>query len=197
MADMPDLGPAARRMADLVSGVADERLADPTPCPEYTVGDLIDHVNGLSLAFTWAAEKSFADSPGGGPSGDASRLEPGWRSLIPERLAALAEAWRDPSAWQGMTQAGGVDLPGEIAGFVALNELVIHGWDLARGTGRPYEATPEEIEVCLRVSTPQPGEERTPDNGLFGPPVPVAGDAPPLDRLIGFTGRDPGWTPSR
>ncbi|WP_067814617.1 TIGR03086 family metal-binding protein [Actinomadura kijaniata] len=195
MADMPDLGPAARRMADLVSGVADERLADPTPCPEYTVGDLIDHVNGLSLAFTWAAEKSFGDSPGGGPSGDASRLEPGWRSRIPERLAALAEAWRDPSAWQGMTQAGGVDLPGDVAGAVALNELVVHGWDLARAIGRPYEVTPAEIEVCLQVSAPQPGEER--DGSFLGPPVPVAEDAPPLDRLIGFTGRDPGWTPSR
>ena len=49
----------------------------------------------------------------------------------------MAEAWQDPAAWEGMTAAGGVDLRGEVAGVVALDELVIHGWDLAKAIGRP------------------------------------------------------------
>jgi len=44
----------------------------------------------------------------------------------------LAGAWQEPDAWTGMTVAGPVEMPGEIAGLVALNELVIHGWDVAR-----------------------------------------------------------------
>lgn len=44
----------------------------------------------------------------------------------------MAGAWKDPAAWTGMTRAGGVDLPGEIAAAVAADELVLHGWDLAR-----------------------------------------------------------------
>lgn len=48
--------------------------------------------------------------------------------VIPERLVAMAEAWRDPKAWEGETAAGGVQLSGEIAGLVALNEVMVHGW---------------------------------------------------------------------
>ena len=52
-----DLVPAARRLAVLVRAVPDERLANPTPCPAYTLGDLLDHVGGLAIAFTAAATK--------------------------------------------------------------------------------------------------------------------------------------------
>ena len=41
-----DLEPAARRLADLVAGVPDDLLDAPTPCPGYTVGDLVEHVGG-------------------------------------------------------------------------------------------------------------------------------------------------------
>ncbi len=102
MTDLPDLKPAAQQLASLLERVADEQLAAPTPCTEYTLGDLIDHVGGLSLAFTAAAAKDFSLT-GGGPSGDAARLPDDWRTRIPEQLAALAEAWREPAAWEGMT----------------------------------------------------------------------------------------------
>ena len=56
--------PAARQLATLVRGVTDEQLDAPTPCPEYTVGDLLDHIGGLAKAFTWAATKeSLARCP--------------------------------------------------------------------------------------------------------------------------------------
>ncbi len=98
-------------MVRVVSGVSDDQLAGPTPCPRYTLGDLIDHVNGLSLAFAWAAAKSFPSGRSQAPSGDASRLDPDWRTRIPAQLTRLAEAWRDPAAWEGMTEAGGIELP--------------------------------------------------------------------------------------
>src|SRR5215211_3792885 len=106
-----DLEPATRRMAVLLAGIPDEALDRPTPCPDYTLGDLVDHVGGFTLAFTAAATKT-ADAAGGpGPSGDASRLGDDWRTRIGRDLAALARAWREPAAWAGMTAAGGVDLP--------------------------------------------------------------------------------------
>ena len=70
-----------------------------------------------------------------------------WRTRIPRDLAELANAWRDPNAWTGMTQAGGIDLPGEIAGLVALDEVVIHGWDVARATGQPFDPNPAVLEA--------------------------------------------------
>lgn len=191
-----DLEPAARRLAELVAGVPDDLLDAPTPCPGYTVGDLVEHVGGGSLAFRGAAVKDTGDATSQGPSGDASRLSDDWRTRIPRDLAALADAWRDPDAWTGMTKAGGVDLPGDVAGLVALDELVIHGWDVARATGQAYDCDAASLEAVLgfvsQFSGPGQEEARA---GLFGPVVEVPDDAPLLDRVIGLTGRDPAWSP--
>lgn len=191
---MLDLEPAARQMADLVAGLPDVALGGPTPCPEYTVGDLVDHVGGLALAFTAAAAKTGGGAGAAGPSADASRLGDEWRDRIPRQLADLARAWGDPGAWTGETEAGGVRLPGEVAGLVALDELVVHGWDLARATGRPWAVEPASLEAVhgFVQGFAAPGADRA---GLFGPVVPVPDDAPLLDRVIGLTGRDPRWSP--
>jgi uncharacterized protein (TIGR03086 family) len=194
---MIDLIPATRRTAELIANLGDDQLVRPTPCPNYTLGDLLDHVNGLSQAFANAATKVI---PEGGtappPPGDASRLERDWHAGIPERLAKLAEVWQDPAAWEGMTQVGGFDLPGEIAGLVALNEVIVHGWDIARASGQPYDADPENVEVCIRTMGPQPGEERPAgDDVAFGRSVDAPADARPIDRLAAVLGRDPSWTP--
>jgi uncharacterized protein (TIGR03086 family) len=185
-----DLGPAARRMADLVLAVPDEALRRPTPCADYTVGDLLDHINGAALAFTAAAVKKPLE---GGASGDASQLGTDWRSRIPRDVRALADAWRDPEAWTGMTGAGGVDLPGDVAGVVALDEMVIHGWDLAKATGQPSEYDGAELAAVYEAVSQFRASEI---EGLFGPEVAVPDDAPLLDRILGLAGRDPNWQPS-
>jgi uncharacterized protein (TIGR03086 family) len=191
-----DLEPAARRLRKLVRDTPDELLDAPTPNPDYTLGDLIDHVGGAALAFTGAAMKDTGDVTSKGPSGDASRLGADWRTRIPRDLDALAEAWRDPEAWTGMTKAGGIELPGEVAGLVALDELVVHGWDIARASGQPFDCDPASLEAVhgfvLQFSEPGLEAER---EGLFGPVVDVPADAPLLDRVIGLTGRDPAWSP--
>ncbi|WP_027941419.1 TIGR03086 family metal-binding protein [Amycolatopsis taiwanensis] len=191
MTDLTDLGPAAGQLADLLANIADEQLTAPTPCTAYTLGDLIDHVGGLSLAFTAAAAKDFSLTSAG-PSGDAARLPDDWRTTFPARLTALAEAWRDPAAWEGMTQAGGVQLPGPVAGNVAMNELVVHGWDIAKATGQPFRSDPASLAACLEFVSMAATKE--PDAGSpFGPIVEVPADATPLDKLIGLTGRNPAW----
>ena len=195
MTSMPDLTPAARRMADLLAGVRDYQLTAPTPCEDMSLAALIDHVGGLTLAFTRAASKEVPDGASPPPSADASRLAPDWRTRIPEQLGALAAAWRSPDAWQGATEAGGLRMPGQEAGQVALNELVVHGWDVARASGQPYDAGEDEIDACLAFVAPaveQSGGKGI--EGLFGPAVEVSGDAAGLDRLIAHSGRAPSWT---
>jgi uncharacterized protein (TIGR03086 family) len=183
-------------MTDLMTAISDDQLTAPTPCAKSSLGDLIDHVGGFALAFTAAATKSFGELGSRGPAADAANLGPDWRTRIPKDLAALAEAWRDPSAWTGMTKAGGLDLPGDVVGAIAVDELVVHGWDIARASGQPYDAEPELVEAATAFVKPIAESGEAPREGLFGPPVPVPADAPPLDRLIGMTGRDPAWSPS-
>lgn len=188
--DPIDFAPATGALRDLVLGTSDELLGLPTPCPDYRVADLCDHLGGLTIAFTAAARKQrLAD---GNASGDGSRLEPGWRERIATDLDALAAAWRDSAAYDGMTQAGPIDLPAEVAALVALDEVVVHGWDLAVATGRAYDPAPAAVALCTGFAASFEVPEGAGD-GPFGPPVDVGADATPLQRLVGLTGRDPGW----
>ncbi|WP_267242097.1 TIGR03086 family metal-binding protein [Streptomyces sp. PR69] len=193
----PDLRPAARGVARLLDSVRDERLSDPTPCPEYAVRELLAHLTDLSAAFRDAARKDLGPTTGTDPGAAVPVLRDDWRTVLPRRLGELAEAWRQPAAWQGDTQAGGVPLPAAVAGRVALNELLIHGWDLARATGQPY--APEEASLTVSYGLLAPAAESAADDGesggLFGPPVPVPQSAPLLDRVIGLSGRRPDWRP--
>ena len=194
--NMVDIGPAAQRLAGLVARVGDDELGQPTPCPSYTVGDLIDHVGGLALAFTAAADKEFGTYGDMAPSGDASRLVDDWRSRIPRDLAGLAEAWQKTDAWTGMTRVGGGEAPAEMAGLSLADELVVHGWDVARATGQPYHPEPEVLTAARAFLSQfaSPDAPAGPDVTL-GPARVLPGSAPPLDQVVALAGRDPAWAP--
>jgi uncharacterized protein (TIGR03083 family) len=166
-----DLHPAADEVARIVAGVRDDHLGGTTPCPDYPVAALLDHLMGLCIAFTQAARKQ----------------------PMPAELAA---AWDEPGAWAGEATAGGVTMPAPAMGAVALDEVAVHGWDLARATGQDYRLDDATVAAVLAFTT----ESATPENepmraGVFGPVVEVPADAPAWDRAMGLAGRDPGWRP--
>lgn len=189
-----DLGPAAAEAARVANGIRDDQLDLPTPCAQWSVSDLLLHFLELTNAFTAAARK--APFPGDG-SARPAQLPPDWRSQLERQLDALAAGWRDPEAWQGEAEAGGVTMPAAVMGAVAIDELVLHAWDLARATGGPFESDPASVQASLGFAAAMsaPGEE-TGREGLYGPVVPIPADAPALDRLLGYAGRDPQWSPS-
>jgi uncharacterized protein (TIGR03086 family) len=187
---MTDLTSACQRTANVLTNVTDEQLSTPTPCEKLSLRDLVAHVGGLALAFTAAARKDFGELTDNPPV-EGAPLDDDWRSAYPARLAELARAWQEPGAWEGMTRAGGVDFPGEVGGIIALTEVVIHGWDLAVATGQDYDIDRATAEAVLPHVTAIAAEG--PTEGLFGPAVPVADDAPVLDRIMALSGREPGW----
>ena len=191
---MLDLTPATAEVARIVRGVTDDQLSAATPCTELTVADLLDHLGGLCAAFAMAARKE-PGVEGTNATFDGSRLDDGWRDQIPGALADLAASWQAPDAWEGMTAAGGVEMPGEIGGLVALDEVVVHGWDLATATGQDYDP-PADAVGALHDFVAGWVSDEVPEDSPFGRPVDVPTDAPVLDRLVGLTGRDPGWRPS-
>ena len=192
--DLIDFGPATATLRRLVLGTRDDQLGDPTPCDAYTVGDLVQHIGGLTLAFTGAAHKQPVPGAEQGGTGDASKLEIGWRLLIARDLEVLAESWRNPAAYEGSTMAGPVELPGSEAAVVALNEVVVHGWDLAAATGQRYAVDPTSLAICTEFarsfSTPETAAMR---GDAFGAVIDVPDDAPALTRLLGMMGRYADW----
>lgn len=191
-----DFSPATQRLAELIANTPDGQLAAPTPCAQYTIGDLLDHIGGLSVAFRMAADKDLGVA-GTPPLGDATLLSDDWRTRIPIDLERLAVAWGNPDAWGGMTRAGGIDMPGDVAAFVAIDELVVHGWDLAKATGQSFDADADAVNAAFNFVQQFSGPDDADSRGdAFGPVITLPDDAPLLDRLIGPTGRDPNWSPA-
>jgi uncharacterized protein (TIGR03086 family) len=191
-----DFDPPVRELRGLLLGIDDDELTWPTPCPDWTVAALLDHLMVLSAAFAQAARKR-TDAPGtDGPPPPPSglHLSRHWRSRLPMLLAELATAWKDPAAWTGTARAGGVTMPATVLGTVAMNELIIHSWDLARATGQEYAADPRTVEVLIDFLA-QGADGGSP--GMFGPVVPSGSEPALLDQAVALAGRRPDWRPPR
>ena len=188
-----DFDPPVRKLRALLLGVDNAELIHPTPCPDWTVAVLLDHLMVLSHAFTQAARKR-TDAPGTAeppPAPSAQHLSRHWRSRLPVLLEELATAWKDPASWTGTSTVGGVTMPATAHGTVAMNELIMHSWDLAKATGQEYFADPRTLEVLIEFLSQSPP-------GTFGPIVPTDDEeATLLDRALALAGRDPAWRPPR
>lgn len=184
---MIDLKPACRRMTDVLAGVASGRLTHPTPCADYSVGDLVHHVDDVSQDFAALARKEHARTVSA--EDRAMPLGPGWLEPVTAHVLALGESWADPAAWQGSTDTAGLELSNELWGKIALTEMVVHGWDLATATGQPFELPETTLRSCLEhVADFVPN---APVPALWGPAADIPDNAPLLHRIIAITGRTP------
>jgi uncharacterized protein (TIGR03086 family) len=195
--DSIDLGPAARQLAQLVSNVTDGQHTAPTPCPQYQVADLLEHIGTMARAFAGAARKETSPLTDQQPAGDAARLPADWRTRIPADLATLAQAWSGPGAWEGMTRIAGMESPADMVGVTLADELVVHGWDLAQATGQPYQPDPAAVGAArtfldLFASPDAPAG----DDVAFGPSRAAPGNASPFDQVLSLAGRDLSWRPT-
>jgi len=177
-----DLNPACEAMTVVLAGVSDDRLTSPSPCTEYTVGDLIDHVDLVAQGAT-ALARGSSELPETG----YSHLEPDWRDTVTQHVRALGKAWDAPAVWEGTGNVPGSDLSNSTWGKIALTELVVHGWDIATATGQPFDLPEHTLQACLEhVAVFVPN---APVPGLWGPSIEVSPDAPLLDRILAITGR--------
>lgn len=185
---MPDVIPLADVLdatEKIIRGVRPEQQHLPTPCPKYDVGALVNHLVGWLSHFAAAASGQTAPGdPAAHQVGDA----PG------EEFHAAAQ--RAVDAFRGGAAQHPIDLghgpqPGTIVFDMMLIEYIGHGWDLAKATGQPAPFPPEAAEAALAAARQMLKPEYRGE--VFGEPVPVPDDAPPVDRLVAFIGRDPSW----
>ncbi len=188
--------PVLSRLAKLVD-VPPDRLDAPTPCEAYTVDQLRRHV----LAWLQFFAAALTD-----PSGAAPRLDPDAWQLDDEAPGDIVErADHDirRSAERGVAAELVVMSQARMAGdgvlAMALGEYLVHGWDLAVATGRPYDedaaigAAAKQALAFLRTMVAP--EYRGAESGFFDEEVPAPPGATSLIQLLCFAGREPDWTP--
>jgi uncharacterized protein (TIGR03086 family) len=174
-------------MGDLIDRIAADQWTAPTPCTEWSVRDVVDHLVGLNLVFVALFEESpmpdrAADRLGTDPAGSYRRS-----------AAALLDAAARPQVLErSQATAVGVATGAERLRW-RIADLLTHGWDLAQATGVAVELPDDLVEQALTFARAQlPSQPRT---GRFADPQPVHDDAPAIDRLAAFTGRPVPWTP--
>ncbi|MFE6223566.1 MULTISPECIES: TIGR03086 family metal-binding protein [unclassified Streptomyces] len=179
---------AAERAVPLVAGTDDAALGASTPCAEYDVRDLLNHLFAVVVQFQALADKRDADF-----STTPDRLaEPGWRERFAVETGKLVEAWSAPGAEEGTS--GAMGLPARTVGSMALLDLTVHAWDLARATGREFEPDPEVVAGLVEeVEGMAPMARKA---NVFGDAVEPPAGASVFERLLATTGRDPRVRPA-
>ena len=188
-------GKVLRRLGGVVD-VDDDALDRPTPCSGFTVAELRTHILGWLQFFAAALSDPAATSPR--PDPDAFVLADGAQAseVVRQALNDIEQAIDDDAAGEMVTMTSSLMAGDGVLGM-ALGEYIVHAWDLASATGQPYEAPESAVEPALEFLRGMVAPEyRGPDSGFFDAEVEVPDDAPPLDKLLGFAGRDPHWTAS-
>jgi uncharacterized protein (TIGR03086 family) len=168
------LGP---HLSGVVDGITDEQLDNATPCAEYTVRGVLEHMISGATAFAAAYRGEQPTDPDlSDPLGDFGAV-----------LGDLVAAITADGALDQTVQAPFGAVPGEtFARFVVLDGLV-HGWDMATATGQPYEP-PDELVAAVDQFARQVLDPLRDGSTFAAATDPVAG-ASPIDRLAAYTGR--------
>ncbi|MFP5319098.1 MAG: TIGR03086 family metal-binding protein [Acidimicrobiia bacterium] len=180
---------AAGGMARLIDGVSDGQLDAPTPCPAWTVRDLVAHIVAGNLKYTEIGQGQ--DWSRGAPDVDLDD-DPG--AMYRRTSETMLAAWERPGVLHRETPLPLGRGPAELALFLHLGETLVHGWDLARATGQTPPFDDDVVGASLDQFRSWLGPRRPPGSP-FADAQPVGEDAAPIDRLAGYLGRDvAAWT---
>lgn len=152
---------------------AGERWGAPSPCTEWDARGVLEHVIGFHDVLLLRP----LDAKPARPKDDPER-----------RWAVTVEALFDALGRPGVLDKKRRSLLG-----VLTTDVLVHTWDLAKATGGEVTLDERLCQVGLERAVAHQGQFEASD--MFGPPVAVAEDAPVQDRLLGFFGRDPHWSP--
>jgi uncharacterized protein (TIGR03086 family) len=187
-----DLATALAATERLVAEVGPGDWGLPTPCTDWSVRDVVNHVVGGNLLFV----RVF----GGEPlppreeliaASRTDRLGDDAAGAVRASAAALLDTFRSEGALERMVTVPAGTVPGIAALHLRIVEALVHGWDVARATGRTLTAPDElvEQELAFTRDTLPRLPPRPAGQGPFSPARPVADDAPALDRLAALLGR--------
>ncbi len=185
------VGWALDQTGAIIAAISPGQAGLATPCPAWDVRALVRHVVGQDLRnFLVSARGETADwrLP-------ADELGEDWSAEFRAAAAQLMDAWQATDLDRQVPRPGGGQAPLRGRADQQIAELAMHGWDLARATGQQADLDPALARHALSWSQQMLRPEfRGPDKA-FGPEVAVPGDAPAYQRLAGWFGRDPEWTP--
>jgi uncharacterized protein (TIGR03086 family) len=171
----------------LVHEVGPEQWHAGTPCADWSVRDLVNHLTGEHLWVPELLAGATLEEVGDRFEGDVLGDEPvaAWEAAG----AASHRAFHRPGALEGNVHVTGGQEAAEAYGWQMTTDLAVHAWDLASGIGSSVDIPDELAQDLLDRARPVVGKHGIP--GIFAPPVEVADTAGPKDQLLALLGRRP------
>jgi uncharacterized protein (TIGR03086 family) len=187
--EMTDAADAAART---VANVDASQFGRPTPCAEWDVRALLNH---LILWTSYSLEaRAHGESVGQDLIDRDFADDPGFAAAYRAQLDRALTAWADPATWDRSLDVMGSPTPAADVAALNLAEMVLHGWDLAVATGQRYEVG-DAAAAAARQAVEANADLFRQYKG-FADPVEVRPAAPALDQMLALSGRDPAWTPA-
>ncbi len=179
------LDQATQHFSDLVAAVKPDQWDAPTPDTEWSVRDLVNHLTSEYLWIPPLLAGKTIEEVGDKFDGDVVGEDPAaaWTAAREAALTAI-RALDDPTRTVHLSFG---DTPAQTYLQQMLIDIVIHGWDLARGIGADDTIPPELLRVTMELFEPQAEDWRS--GGSLGPRVPVAADADDQTKLLALSGR--------
>ena len=173
-----------------VAGLRDDQWERPTPCAEWNVRQLLQHVvYGTVRVPDIFAGKTLAEV-GGRFDGDllgGDLLGGGPLAAYDAAVALAKPAILAPGAMEQACHISGGDVTGAQYATSMFNDVFIHGWDIAVATGQDATLDPELAEASYRIALPRKGQPRV--GTAFGPEIEVVGGADLQTQLLAILGR--------
>jgi uncharacterized protein (TIGR03086 family) len=196
------LAGAVATLRSVMVGVRPDQWDRPTPCDDMTVAELQEHLVMVIRRIACAGRgQPVAQWPM-----DAADVAPGdWLDAVTAAAHDVQAAWPGSVLGEDRELPWGT-FPGAEVMAVYTNEVVVHTWDLARATGQSPTWDDAVLSVAwaaIRKQLPMPerapmwdeARRYLPEGAVWEDPfadaVPVAEDAPLIDRLVAWNGRDP------
>ncbi len=177
---------ASEWTAGVFGGVQTDQYDAPTPCPEWNVKEMMNHIIGGGHMFAAAAQGADMSNPGD-PPGDMVGDDP--EGSYRRSAAAVRASMEYPGVMEQMVKLPAAELPGQAMYGIAISEALVHGWDLAKATGQDT-AFPDDLAKAVYDYT-APGVDFGRQGGFYGEEVEVGDDAPWHQKLVGLLGRQP------
>lgn len=176
-----DLAFASAEVGALIARIRPEQWAGPTPCAEWSVWGVVNHLVGMNLV--------FAAILGGGPMPErgADVLGEDPLTAYRESNALLQRAFGQPGVLTREYPGPLGTASGAVRLQLRLTDLIAHGWDLRQATGLELRIPEELAERALTFSRAQMTTQTR--AGRFDEAQPIAETAPAIDRLAAFLGR--------
>jgi len=173
-----------------VAAVTPDQFTLPTPCTEYDVRALLSHIIG---GLTRAALVGEGDPDALARPATAEGVpDDGWPAAYRAAAGRVTAAWADDAKLDTLVEVPWGKVPGRFALAGYIQEILAHGWDLAKATGQETERDPElalwSLTTAKRILPP---EIRAAADVPFGPVVAVPPTATPYTQLAAWLGRQP------